>query len=109
MKGPRIGALRHRVVLEAPSRSAGEGGGAEISWHPVATLWAEVVPLSGSEIFQADSIAATAAYEVCTRFRPEIAPEMRFVLGERILDIRSVRDIEGRRRWVSCLCEERNP
>lgn len=108
MKAPHIGALRHRVQLEAPSRSAVEGGGAVVAWQPVAMLWAEIIPLSGAEVFQADGIGATTSFDVRTRFRAEIHPEMRFVIGDRILDIKSVRDIEGRRRWLSCLCEERS-
>lgn len=108
MKTWPIGALRHRVQLEAPSRSPEEAGGAVVVWEPVATLWAEIIPLSGTEVFRADGISTTAAFEVRTRFRPEINPEMRFVFGERVLDIKSVRDIEGRRLWLSCLCEERS-
>lgn len=109
MSGPRAGALRHRVLLEAPSHQVGEGGVAIVAWQPVATLWAEIVPLSGREVFQADGLAATANYEVRTRYRADITPEMRLVWEQRILDVRAVRDVEGRRRWLSCLCEERGP
>ena len=109
MKASRIGAMRHRLRLEAPARTLGEGGSATVTWQPVATLWAEVVPLSGREIFQADGLTAVAGFEVWTRYRADLTPEMRFVMGEHALDIRAVRDIEGRRRWLSCLCEERGP
>ena len=111
MKSWPIGSLRHRVQLEVPSRDQAEAGGAVVTWEPVATLWAEIIPLSGTEVFRADGISATAAFEVRTRFRPDIPDinaEMRFVFGERVLDIKSVRDIEGRRRWLSCVCEERS-
>ena len=109
MKAPRIGAMRHRLRLEAPDYTPGEGGSATVTWQPVATLWAEVVPLSGRETFQADGLTAVTNFEVRTRYRADITPEMRLVMDERVLDIRAVRDIEGRRRWLSCLCEERGP
>lgn len=109
MKRPRIGALRHRVRLEAPSHLVGEGGVATVTWQPVVTLWAEVLPISGRETVQADGVTAVATLEIRTRYRADITPEMRFVLGDRVLDIRAVRDIEGRRRWLSCVCEERGP
>lgn len=106
MSGPRIGALRHRLRLEAPSYMADEGGGATVTWNPVATLWAEVIPLSGREELRADGLQTVAKFEVRTRYRAGISPEMRFVFGGRVLEIQAVRDIEGRRRWLSCLCEE---
>jgi SPP1 family predicted phage head-tail adaptor len=85
---------------------ADEGGGATVTWNPVATLWAEVIPLSGREELRADGLQTVAKFEVRTRYRAGISPEMRFVFGGRVLEIQAVRDIEGRRRWLSCLCEE---
>ena len=109
MRHPQLGALRHRMSLEAPVRIAGEGGGASVTWQPVATVWAQVVPISGREVFQADGIVGLAMHEVRLRYRADVTPEMRFTMGGRVFDIRAVRDIEGRRRWLSCLCEEQSP
>ena len=106
MIGLRIGALRRRLRLEAPSYTSDEGGGAIVAWNPVTTLWAEVIPLSGREELRADGLQTIAKFEVRTRYRAGISPEMRFVFGGRVLEIQAVRDIEGRRRWLSCLCEE---
>ncbi|MCL4766441.1 MAG: phage head closure protein [Hyphomicrobiaceae bacterium] len=109
MKAPRIGALRQRLRLEAPLRIAGDDGGATVTWQLVATPWAEVVSLSGREVALADGLATLAMHEVRIRHRPDVTPEMRFVIGERVLDIRAVRDLDGRCRWLSCLCEEKAP
>nr|PZN87051.1 MAG: head-tail adaptor protein [Pseudomonadota bacterium] len=106
MIGLRIGALRRRLRLEAPSYTSDEGGGAIVAWNPVTTLWAEVIPLSGGEELRADGLQSIAKYEVRIRYRADISPEMRFVFDGRVLEIQAVRDIEGRRRWLSCLCEE---
>lgn len=107
MRRPRVGALRHRLRLEAPSRDEDGSGGAVVSWQPVATLWAEVIAGSGREILQSDGLTALAMHEVRIRYRSDVTAEMRFVMGERVLDIRAVRDLDGRRLWLSCLCEER--
>lgn len=109
MRAPRLGVLRHRMSLEAPSRMAGEGGGATVSWKQIAKVWAQVVPIYGREVFQADVIAALAMHEVRLRYRADVTPEMRFTMVGRVFDIRAVRDIEGRHRWLSCLCEEQSP
>lgn len=109
MRPPRLGALRHRMSLEAPSRIAGEGGGATVTWKLIARVWAQVVPLHGREVFQADGVAALAMHEIRLRYREDVTPEMRFTMLGRAFDIRAVRDIEGQRRWLSCLCEEQSP
>lgn len=107
MRGPHIGALRHRLRLEAPIHVDDGSGGSTVSWQPVAMLWAEVISRSGREVFMADGLAAVAMHQVRIRYRSDVTAEMRFVMGDRILDIRAVRDVDGRRAWLSCLCEER--
>ena len=95
--------------LEAPSRTADGGGGAVLTWQLVSMVWAESVAMSGREAFEADGLAARAMHEIRLRHRADISTEMRFVMGSRVLDIRAVRDPDGRRCWLSCLCEERAP
>lgn len=104
-----MGALRHRLRLETPFHAEDGGGGATVSWQPIATLWAEVTAGAGREIFLADGLTAVSTHQVRIRYRADVTAEMRFVMGERVLDIRAVRDLDGRRLWLSCLCEERAP
>jgi len=106
VRRPRLGALRYRARLEAPVCGGEEGCTAGITWEPVATLWAEIRSLSGQEVVRADGIFALGTYEVRIRFRNNITPHMRFVIGGRVFDIRAVRDMDGRRRFLTCLCEE---
>lgn len=106
MRWPRLGKLRHRLRLEAPSRSGSDGGGATISWQAVATIWAEILPTTGREVFVADGLSARVTHEVRLRYRADVSPQMRFAASDRVFDIRAVRDVDGRKRWLSCLCEE---
>ena len=48
------GALRHKLTIEAATRTDDGGGGAEVGWHPVGEAWAEIVPLSGKEELTAE-------------------------------------------------------
>ena len=41
------------------------------------------------------------------RYRAWVAPAMRFRKGTRIFHIVSAIDVEERKRWLTCLCEER--
>jgi SPP1 family predicted phage head-tail adaptor len=107
MRRVAIGALRHPLTLEAPARSAGEGGTATVVWSPVAQVWTAITPLNGREMVWADAVASRVTHEVRLRFRDGVHAEMRFTTGSRILDIRAVRDEGERHRWLVCLCEER--
>lgn len=110
MRPARIGALRHRLTLEAPLRVAGEGGTAVLQWTALATVWAEIVAVSGGEVAAGDGTRGAVTHEVRLRWRDGVLPAMRFVADAgRILEIRSVRDPGGRRRWLVCACEERLP
>ena len=104
-----IGSMRHRVSLEAPLRTGTEGGAAVVSWQLVAGMFAQVRPVTGREIVTADGTAARVTHEVVIRHRDGVRAEMRFLEGTRVLEIRAVLDLEGRRRWLKCLCEERLP
>lgn len=100
-----IGDLRHRVTLQQVVDVADAGGGSAQSWQDVATLWAEILPLSGGEGVHAMAVMPTQKYRLRLRHRTDITPARRFVRGTQILNIRAVRDRDGRGRWLECLCE----
>jgi SPP1 family predicted phage head-tail adaptor len=73
----------------------------------VAELWANLRPSGGSEGVEADRLAGRVTHDVTLRYRPGVSPSMRFRQGARLFHILSVVDVEERRRWLTCLCEER--
>jgi len=99
--------LRHRLTLEELSRVADDGGGFTESWVTVATLSADLQPISGGEMVEADRLAGTITHEIVLRYRAGVMPAMRFRQGTRIFRILAVIDVEERRRWLKCWCEER--
>ena len=102
-----IGTLRFRVILESPARIAEDGGAASYSWSSLGSMFARIKPIAGREIVAADGTSARVTHEVTLRHRDPIDATMRFIDGTRVLEIRAVLDMEGRRRWLRCLCEER--
>lgn len=104
-----IGRLRHRVTLQQRLRSGDEGGGATISWGPIATVWAEITARSGREIVLGDTPTARGAYRIVMRYRSDLDATMRLEWAGRVFEILSVRDESGTRRWLTCECEERGP
>lgn len=104
-----VARLRHRVRLEATVRTATSGGAALVTWLPVAELWASVEPITGSERVDADARAGRLTHSVTLRYRSDVTTAHRFVFGTRILDIRSVRDLDERHVRLVCLCDETTP
>lgn len=103
---PRLGALRHRVTIEEPVRTADEAGGAEVTWAYVASVWAEIQPKTGREVFESDQLGGRVTHDVRMRFREGVTPKMRIFHSGRLFDIRFVADVGERREWLICSCEE---
>ena len=106
MRRTSIGALRHRVVLEAETRTPDGGGGAVLAWAPVTEVWAAVRPLTGGESVVAEAVAGRVTHLVTIRFRSDVEPAMRFRLGTRVLAIAAAFDLDERRRFLACHCRE---
>jgi SPP1 family predicted phage head-tail adaptor len=103
----QIASLRDRLTLEQPLRAPDGGGGASISWQPIAELWAHVRPISGDERLEHDQVAGRLTHRVWIRQRAGVSPAMRFRQGARIYEIVAVLQ-SPRRTHLTCLCEERS-
>jgi SPP1 family predicted phage head-tail adaptor len=108
MKRPAIGRLRHRLTLETVNRAPDGGGGASETWTTVATVWAEITPAGGTEAVDADALTGRVSHEIVFRYRPDVAPVMRLRSAARLFEIAAVIDVDERRRWLRCLCVERD-
>lgn len=104
----RIGKLRHRLTLENQWRTADGGGGAAIAWEAVAEVWGAIETASGGERVSADRLSGGTQPIISIRYRADVAPAMRFASGDRLFLIRAVLDPDGTRRFLRCLCEERD-
>lgn len=106
MKRVLIGSLRHRIVIEAPVRTSDGGGGALVTWTPVAEVWAAITPSTGGESNLAEGVSGRISHEIAIRHRGGIAPAMRMRLGSRTFEIMAALIIDERRRMLRCLCRE---
>lgn len=107
MSIPSLGALRRRVTLEALSRLPDGGGGGALTWTAVATLWAELRSLSGSEQVVADGLQGRVTHEITIRKRMDVSPAMRVRYGSRIFVIWAVLDRDGQAPFIRIQAEER--
>lgn len=101
-----LGALRERLVLEAPVESGDGAGGVTRSFADVATLWAEVTPLSAREAVTADRALARVTHRIRIRMRADVTTRHRLRLGARIFRVLALRESDATRRFLMIEAEE---
>lgn len=104
-----VGALRRRLVLEAPVSTPDGLGGATQSFQTVAALWGQVEWLSGREIWRMGRPEQLSTHRITMRWRAGVDAGQRLRDGSRVFDIRTVVDPDGGRRRLVCLVEETTP
>lgn len=84
------GKLSDRVTLQAESRTPNGQGGFDTGWTDVATIWAEVFPLSGDEAIIAQIERAVARFRVTIRKRADVTAKNRLMWKGQVLAIKAV-------------------
>ena len=102
----RIGAMRERLVLEAPQDTPDGAGGFIRTWVEIATLWAGLRPLSAQERVIADAEDHAVTHRILIRWRGDVTTESRFRDGARVFEIRTVFDPDERGRFLNIDAEE---
>jgi SPP1 family predicted phage head-tail adaptor len=99
------GKLNRRLTLEAPGESPDGAGGVTRSYSAVATLWAEVEPVSTRSNVDAEALGAIITHRIRIRYRADLTLRHRFREGARIFRIVAVR--ERQQRFLDIDAEER--
>lgn len=101
--------LDARITIEAETRTVTASGGATLTWSPVAVLWANVKPLSGSEKLEAEKLTTRITHQVTIRHRTDITTAHRIRVGTQTFRIESIADVDFRHEWLELTCEEVAP
>lgn len=100
----RPGDLKERIKICEPTYSTGDYGDDVLNppedWNVIATIWAAYRDLSGREFFAARQTNTEITGEFKIRYRADIKPSYKIVWGNRVLDIVSPRDIDGKKQWL---------
>lgn len=101
-----IGARRRRFVLETPVDEPDGFGGAYRRYVAGPVVWGALAPVGVSERVRGGRADWAPTHRLSLRYRPGVAPPMRFAAGPRRFAIRSVGDPDGCRRELVCEVEE---
>lgn len=111
-RGPRnktVGELRERVTVQklADDLDRNESGAEIAAWEAVATVWASVEPLGGTEFFASGQVQANATHRVVMRYRAGVTPKNRLVWvtgGNKVLNVESVGEAVGVGNSLEIMC-----
>lgn len=99
------GKLRHRVVIKQLAMARDGIGGVVESWAELATVWADIVPLSGREFIAAQAAQAGVTARITIRYREGITAAMRIEHGADIYNIKAVLPDPTLRGHLTLMCE----
>jgi SPP1 family predicted phage head-tail adaptor len=100
------GTLRKRITIQAETSTPDSAGGYALSWTDVATVWADIKPESGREVFIAQHNEGRVTHRVTLRYYAGITTDMRVLYGSRVFNIRGVLNPNEANQWTELLVEE---
>jgi head-tail adaptor len=111
MKAPH---LNRALVLEGAQRTPDGAGGFIEAWSALGTLWAEVLPGSGSDVLGEERMLSAVPYRVTVRgavvgssSRPKAG--QRFREGTRLMLIQAVTERDPQGQYLTCFVREEVP
>lgn len=99
------GMLRIPVTLQSQTRTADDGGGWTLVWATYATVQAHLRRKSGMEAFVQERLSEQPQLRCVIRYRSDVEPQHRALIDGKMYNIRSVDDVEFRRRWLDMTLE----
>lgn len=103
------GKLDRRVRLQAPAEMKNAIGEGVRSWVDIATVWAQIEPLSSRELLAQRREVSDVSTRIRIRYRPGITAAMRIVHGSNVYRIDGAPidvDDEQRELVLNCVVED---
>lgn len=102
----QIGRLRQRITLQRQHYRQNDYGASIAEWQDIATVWAEVKPLTGREFFTAQQIQSEITTQITIRYLDNIDTTGRVLFGSHQYEILSVMNSQERNISLQLMCKE---
>lgn len=103
-----IGKLRHRITLQQQINTQNDYGVIVTIWQNIATVWAEIKPISGREYFSAQQVQSEVTTQIWIRYRKGIEPTMRVEHNGKYYEIISVLNYQGLNKTLQLMCKDKS-
>ncbi|CAI09245.1 phage head closure protein [Aromatoleum aromaticum] len=105
--GLNAGRLRHRVTIQAPTRTQDpETGAMTTTWTALATVAAAIEPLSVKDYIAAQTLKSKVAVRIVIRYRADLKHDMRLIGPDGTLYIPQgfLPDPNSGKEWLTIPC-----
>lgn len=104
----KIGNLRKQVAIQQEQQTSDNAGGYALAWITLATVWADINPVSGNKIYVSEHLEGHVTHRVMMRWRSDLAitADMRLVYNNRAFNIRAVMNQDESNQYATLLVEE---
>jgi len=100
-------AFRYKVTIDQLAGTQDATGAVEKTWTTFTNAWVSIEQLNGSERVVAQQLNPDVSVRMWMKWQDGISPTMRVSYGSRHFDIMAVMDLDGKRRFLQLLCNER--
>ena len=107
-----IGTLRHRITIQALTRSSNPFV-TDDAWSDLATLWADITPITSKEVFQVGQLNMKVSHRVTIRYpgnSVSISAGNRVLYGNRMFELQQgIENPDERNIQLQLLAYELDP
>jgi SPP1 family predicted phage head-tail adaptor len=100
------GSMKQRVSIQSQSTTLDGYGEPANTWTTDSTVWASIVPLSGTEQQVAEGTTGIITHRVVMRYNTDASPQKRLLFGSKVLGIESVINTNEADKELQLLCRE---
>lgn len=101
------GDMRHRIILEKPTKVPDSQGGFTTTWSTQATIWAYIEPMNSRELIQAQQAQLDITTKIKIWYRSDVKAEWRLKFGNRYFNIESIINPNESNIFLILICIER--
>ncbi|MBW8066693.1 MAG: phage head closure protein [Ferrovum sp.] len=76
------GFLDQRITIQTLTVVRGALGGHDETWSPLAAVWAQMMDMTGREIFQAKAMGSAATVLITIRYRSDVRASQRILFTD---------------------------
>jgi SPP1 family predicted phage head-tail adaptor len=111
MTALRAGQLTRRLKIQSRSTNQDTFGGPSLVWIDVATVWAEIQPLTGRELESAQRMASEVSHQITVRYQanfadPKVVAGYRAIYKGRVFNIHASLNEDERNTVLTLLASE---
>lgn len=111
MTALRAGQLTRRLKIQSRSTTQDSYGGPGLVWTDIATVWAEIQPLTGRELESAQRMASEVSHQITVRYQalfadPKVVAGYRAIYKGRIFNIHASMNEDERNTVLTLLASE---